>query len=102
MKHKALMAFSMLMAWSMTFGAPAANIPPPPPRSGAPVDEPTFQTLDMDGDGYVSRLEVRKGTNLEKRFDQLDTNRDGRLSREELRGLYRVERSGDTINRVGR
>ena len=100
MKHRALMALFMLTAWSVACGVSAADSPPRP-RSGAPVDEATFKTLDIDGDGYISRLEVRRDTNLERRFDQLDTNRDGRLSREELRETYKVERPGDTANRAG-
>lgn len=99
MKHRTLMAFFMLMAWSVTCSVSAADNPARP-RSSAPVDEATFKTLDMDGDGYISRLEVRRETSLERRFDQFDTNRDGRLSREELRGTYRVETPGDQVNRA--
>jgi hypothetical protein len=52
----------------------------------APVDEAAFRVLDIDRDGYISRLEARRGSNLERQFGELDTNRDGRLAREELRG----------------
>jgi Ca2+-binding EF-hand superfamily protein len=95
-KHKALMALFMLTAWSVTSGVSAADNP----SRSRPVDETTFKTLDMDGDGYISRQEVRRETNLERRFDQLDTDRDGRLSREELRGMFKVESPGDTTNRT--
>ena len=98
MKHKSLLALFMLSAWSAASGVPAAD---DPSRSSRPVNETTFQTLDIDGDGFISRLEVRRETNLERRFDQLDTNRDGRLSREELRGTFKVETPGDTANRTG-
>ena len=98
MKHKSLLALCMLTAWSVTSGVSAADNPS---RSSRPVDETTFKTLDIDGDGYISRLEVRRETYLERQFDQLDTNRDGRLSREELRGMFKVETPGDTANRTG-
>jgi len=100
MKHAPLTVLSMLAAWSVACAAHAGEYPPrSTARADAPVDEATFRTLDIDGDGYVSRLEVRRGTNLEREFDRLDTNRDGRLSREELRGMFPVERPGDAASR---
>ena len=76
---------------------PVAVVPPPPTVS--PVDERTFRVLDINGDGYISRAEVRQGTHLERMFNQLDVNRDGKLSREELFGLVAIERPGDVANR---
>ncbi|HZM44084.1 MAG TPA: EF-hand domain-containing protein [Burkholderiales bacterium] len=100
MKLKAMTVLLMLASWSVVGGIRAAdNLPPPVVRAGPPVPEATFRALDMDGDGYISRSEVRRGTYLQRYFDQLDVNRDGRLSREELGGMYAVERPGDTTNR---
>ena len=53
--------------------------------------------LDIDRDGYVSRLEARRGSNLERQFGELDTNRDGRLSRDELRGMYLTPMPGAPV-----
>ena len=103
MKHTPLTVLFMLAAWSVACAVHAGDNPPRSAvRADAPVDEATFRTLDMDGDGYISRTEVRRGTNLEREFDRLDTNRDGRLSREELRGLFVIERPGDVDNRASR
>jgi hypothetical protein len=100
MKHKASMVLVMFAVWSVACSIQAADTRPyPTARVNTPVDDETFRTLDMNGDGYVSRSEVRRGTRLEQQFDQLDTNRDGRLSREELRGMFAVEQPGDATNR---
>lgn len=48
-----------------------------------------FAALDVDGDGYVSRLEARAHPALDAEFNAIDSNRDGRLSREELAGWLR-------------
>ena len=100
MKHTPLTVLFMLTAWSVACPVQAAGTSPQSAAYfDAPVDQAAFRVLDIDGDGYISRMEVRRGTNLEWQFDQLDTNRDGRLSREELRGMFVVERPGDAASR---
>ena len=100
MKYTTISALLVVAFWSLAYPLQAASVLPPPPGDReAPVSEPTFRTLDMDGDGYVSRLEARRGTNVERQFDKLDTNRDGRLSREELKGMFPIERPGDAAYR---
>jgi Ca2+-binding EF-hand superfamily protein len=100
MRYTTFSALVVVAVCSVAWPLHAANvIPPPPGDPEAPVSEPTFRTLDMDGDGYVSRLEARRGTNVERQFDKLDTNRDGRLSREELKGMFPIESPGDAAYR---
>jgi Ca2+-binding EF-hand superfamily protein len=46
-------------------------------------DVPSFEALDKDGDGYVSREEAAAAPGLVERFSTLDQDGDGRLSRAE-------------------
>lgn len=48
-----------------------------------------FDTLDGNGDGYVTRDEARGNEALTAEFHVADSNGDGRLSREELSGWAR-------------
>src|SRR5262245_57748150 len=100
MKRTPLIFMLALAACSSSPPVESADATPPlAPRPGPPVDEAIFKTLDIDGDGYISRGEARRDTNVERMFNELDANRDGRLSREELKGLYPVEMPGDAANR---
>ncbi|NMG34253.1 hypothetical protein GRF61_07315 [Azoarcus sp. TTM-91] len=45
--------------------------------------------LDKNGDGFLSKDEVKDNPRLLERFSTLDTNKDGRLSQEELRAGMR-------------
>lgn len=45
-------------------------------------DAETFETLDLNSDGYISTSEA-KGTSIESVFVQLDANKDGYISKEE-------------------
>lgn len=86
--------------------APAA--PPPTQGTGAPTEAqagPTkgeikamreFQMLDFNGDGKLSRTEVKLFPRLADAFDDADTDHDGYVSYEEVRGFaakYRAERA---------
>ena len=51
-------------------------------KVGKDANDPGFNALDKNNDGYISKQEAM-GTPHEKDFDALDRNRDGRLSREE-------------------
>ena len=50
-----------------------------------------FQTLDLDGDGYVSLAEAAGDPIIVQRFDKADRNRDGKLSPQEFARLPKVK-----------
>ena len=47
------------------------------------TNDPGFNVLDKNNDGYVTRAEARKNPTLSKQFKQADRNNDGKLSRTE-------------------
>ena len=49
-----------------------------------------FDSLDLNGDGYVSLAEAAGHEEVVKRFDRADRNRDGKLSRKEFANLKNV------------
>ena len=54
-----------------------------------------FKMLDFDGDGKLSRSEVKLFPRLSAAFDEADTDKDGYVSYEEVRAFaakYRAER----------
>lgn len=72
---------------------PPASSRPPRSRPRNAVDRSrtdpgiaTFNSLDADRDGYLSREEARASSALAKQFDALDNNRDGKVSLHELTG----------------
>ncbi|KGQ18906.1 hypothetical protein LF41_229 [Lysobacter dokdonensis DS-58] len=89
--------------------APQPPPPPPPtdampPPAGAPVTvrehapdsvssnyKVDWSALDKNGDGNVSRAEVRASGNddLAREFHVVDANHNGRLSKEEMKGWLR-------------
>jgi hypothetical protein len=50
-----------------------------------------FDTLDLNGDGYVSLSEAAGDEGVVSRFDRADRNRDGKLSRKEFANLGKVK-----------
>ncbi|WP_312023022.1 EF-hand domain-containing protein [Stenotrophomonas sp. 278] len=45
-----------------------------------------FESLDLDGDGFISREEAQANPALADEFQSLDTARRGRLDRSQLQG----------------
>lgn len=45
---------------------------------------PSFEDMDQNGDGGITREEARATPGLESNFDRLDANADGVLTREEI------------------
>ena len=50
-----------------------------------------FQSLDLNGDGYVSLSEAAGDAVVVNRFDRADKNRDGKLSPKEFANLKKVK-----------
>jgi hypothetical protein len=48
-----------------------------------PADDPGFNKLDRNNDGYLSRIEAAKNPYLAKNFKAVDKDGDGKLSRTE-------------------
>lgn len=87
-----------LMACSLA-SAQAPVAPPPADTEGLSKGEAKaireFKMLDFNGDGKLSRTEVKLFPRLANAFDEADTDRDGFVSYEEVRvfaAKYRAER----------
>jgi hypothetical protein len=52
----------------------------PQPDLGVRAKEAVFASLDVNGDGYVSRREAARHSGVARGFDAADEDRDGRLS----------------------
>jgi Ca2+-binding EF-hand superfamily protein len=63
-------------------------------------DDPGFNKLDKNNDGYLSRTEAAKNPYLAKRFKQADRNGDGKLSRTEYLTVMTKKDLGTAKNKV--
>ena len=52
-------------------------------KIGTDKNDPGFNVLDKDHDGYLSRTEAARNPTLTKKFKEADRNNDGKLSRAE-------------------
>lgn len=105
MKHKAKAAL-------MALGCALALLGAAPAQATGPADEPAapptglskgevkaqrdFKLLDLNGDGKLSRSEVRLFPRLAQAFDSADTDGDGYVSYAEVQAfalIYRAERA---------
>ncbi|WP_416396897.1 EF-hand domain-containing protein [Allohahella sp. A8] len=53
-------------------------------QSSAQSLEQSFNKLDQDGDGKISKDEARENPQVESQFSQLDVNGDGEIGRNEM------------------
>jgi len=74
-----------------TVSTPQGQSTPAPSSTGATGGSPSgmknsFETLDKDHDGSISRAEAMTAPELVKSFATLDKNHDGKLDRAEFSG----------------
>ena len=65
-----------LAAWAQT---PPAAEPPADSQQGA-----TFESLDTDGDGRISKTEAAANSGVSSQFSRYDQNGDGYIERSEV------------------
>jgi Ca2+-binding EF-hand superfamily protein len=68
-------------------------------------DEPGFNNLDKNHDGYLSRTEAAADKDLMKKFKEADSNNDGKLSRAEylmVKGKKDVGTATEKVKEAGR
>lgn len=63
---------------------------------GAKGGQAEFASFDANGDGKLSRDELKANTSLTGKFDQLDKNRDGNLNRIEYSAGLKAKPGSDT------
>lgn len=75
----------------LPLGAAMAQTPPPPrdttvqpPQGGA-----TFESLDTNGDGKISKAEAEANANVKAQFSTYDANGDGFIERDEVSSANR-------------
>jgi hyperosmotically inducible periplasmic protein len=64
------------------------------------AENPLFQKLDVNRDGYVSREEARKLKNFDQAFTEADENRDGKLDPDEFvraQSIYERQRAAQYL-----
>lgn len=55
--------------------------------AGTAADKPSFEALDTNHDGQISRDEAKKSPEVSKNFVKADTNHDGKLDAAEFSAL---------------
>jgi Ca2+-binding EF-hand superfamily protein len=88
MKASRLLIAGAVAAFAPFAGAIAQSPPPSDPPS-QPAQEPqqrgtTFESLDTDSDGRISKTEASANANVSAQFSKYDQNGDGFIERDEV------------------
>jgi len=76
---------AILLITAAAFGVAAPSVfAQGAPAAGITQQNPVFQRLDSDHDGFISRAEAKQDAAVDAGFDQADTNGDGKLDEDEL------------------
>ena len=71
-------------------------------KVGRDKNDPGFNNLDKNKDGYISKREARGNPTLSKNFKQADRNGDGKLSRSEYLTVMTKQDAATAKNKVER
>src|SRR3954464_13485077 len=71
-------------------------------KIGKDANDPGFNALDKNNDGYLSRAEALGNPALSKNFKQADKNNDGKLSRMEYLGAVTKQDAKTAKNKVSK
>jgi Ca2+-binding EF-hand superfamily protein len=89
--------FLVAAALSLAVGAAYAE-----DKIGRDKDDPGFNNLDKNHDGYLSRSEAAGNPALAKRFKEADRNGDGKLSRAEYLETMTAQDARTAKDKIGR
>lgn len=70
----------------LPLGVAMAQTPPPPDTAAQPPQQggATFESLDTNGDGKISKTEAEANANVKAQFSTYDVNGDGFIERDEV------------------
>jgi hypothetical protein len=77
----ALLPLAGAVAQSTT---PSQADPPSPPAQDSQQGGATFESLDKDGDGRISKAEAAANTNVSQQFSRYDKNGNGFIEKDEV------------------
>ena len=85
-----VIVFSVL---ALACGTALAAEPETPEQA---VDSSTFTSMDVNGDGTISRDEAESSEELSASYDDADTNKDGALDKAELSAFEEMHGSASS------
>ncbi|MCD7097745.1 EF-hand domain-containing protein [Stenotrophomonas sp. MMGLT7] len=84
------------MAQSAQQDAAATNPAAAQPQSAASGGGQTWESVDTDGDGTISKQEAQVNAGLTQIFDQADSDKNGKLTTDEYKAFVASQQAGST------